>query len=84
LAAPGGETGLDPRSRRLAALRRFAAEQRDRPIGVSSGGAMVRQSMKHASPPSGPLAKTRKPALHISRCEMVADRLAVLTEESTS
>jgi hypothetical protein len=27
LAAPGGETGLETRSRRLAALRRFAAKQ---------------------------------------------------------
>jgi len=84
LAAPGGETGLETRSRGLAALRRFTAEQ---PIGRSAcrpTGAMVRQLMTHASPPGSPPAKMRNPALDTLRCEMVADHLAVLTEESTS
>ena len=35
-ASPGGETGLETRSRRLAALRRFVAEQSYRRIDVST------------------------------------------------
>jgi broad specificity phosphatase PhoE len=50
-ASPGGETGLETRSRRLAALGRFVAEQPYRRIGVSTHGAMARQLMKHALRP---------------------------------
>jgi broad specificity phosphatase PhoE len=52
-----------------------------RRIGVSTHGAMMRQLMKHALPPGSPPAKTRDTVLYILRCEPVADRLAVLTEE---
>jgi probable phosphoglycerate mutase len=82
-AFPGGETGLETRTRGLAALRRVVAAQRYRRIGVSTHGAMVRQLMKHALPPGSPPAKTRNTVLYILRYEMVADRLAVLTEEQT-
>jgi probable phosphoglycerate mutase len=51
-AFPGGETGLETRTRGLAALRRFVAAQPYRRIGVSTHGAMVRQLMKHALPPA--------------------------------
>jgi broad specificity phosphatase PhoE len=80
-AFPGGETGLETRTRGLAALRRVVAEQPYRRIGVSTHGAMVRQLMKHALPPGSPPAKTRNTVLYILRYELVADRLAVLTEE---
>jgi len=83
-AFPRGETGLETRSRGLAALRRFVvAEQPYRRIGVSTHGAMVRQLMKHALPPGSPPARTRNTVLYILRYEAVADRLAVLTEEQT-
>jgi 2,3-bisphosphoglycerate-dependent phosphoglycerate mutase len=82
-AFPGGETGLETRSRGLAALRRFVAAQPYRRIGVSTHGAMVRQLMKHALPPGSPPAKTRNTILYILRYEAAADLLAVLTEEQT-
>jgi probable phosphoglycerate mutase len=81
-AFPGGETGLETRSRGLAALRRFAAAQPYRRIGVSTHGAMVRQLMKHALPPGSPPAKTRNTVLYILRYEPVADRFAILEEGS--
>jgi broad specificity phosphatase PhoE len=77
-AFPGGETGLETRSRGLAALRRFVAEQPYRRIGVSTHGAMVRQLMKHALPPGSPPAKTRNTILYMLRYEPVAERLAVI------
>ena len=80
-AFPGGETGFETRSRGLAALRRFVAEQPYRRIGVSTHGAMVRQLMKHALPPGSPPARTRNTVLYILQYEAAADRLAVLTEE---
>ena len=80
-AFPGGETGFETRSRGLAALRRFVAEQPYRRIGVSTHGAMVRQLMKHALPPGSPPARTRNTVLYILQYQAVADRLAVLTEE---
>src|SRR5258705_736166 len=64
-AFPGGETGLETRSRGLAALRRFAGEQSYRRIGVSTHGAMVRQLMKHALPPRKPPADDRNTKLYI-------------------
>jgi len=82
-AFPGGETGLETRSRGLAALRRFVAAQPYRRIGVSTHGAMVRQLMKHALPPGSPPAKTRNTVLYILRYQVVADCLAVLMEEQT-
>src|SRR5207237_28644 len=72
-ALPGGETGLATRSRGLAALRRFAAAQPYRRIGVSTHGAMVRQLMKHALPPGSPPAKTRNTILYILRYEPADD-----------
>ena len=83
-AFPGGETGLETRSRGLAALRRFVAEQPYRRIGVSTHGAMVRQLMKHVLPPGSPLARTRNTVLYVLQYQAVADRLAVLTEEQIS
>ena len=80
-AFPGGETGLETRSRGLAALRRFVTEQPYRRVGVSTHGAMVRQLMKHALPPGSPPARTRNTVLYILQYQAVADRLAVLTEE---
>jgi 2,3-bisphosphoglycerate-dependent phosphoglycerate mutase len=77
-AFPGGETGLETRSRGLAALRRFVAEQPYRRIGVSTHGAMVRQLMKHALPPCSPPAKTRNTVLYMLRYELVGERLAVI------
>ena len=77
-AFPGGETGLETRSRGLAALRRFVAEQPYRRIGVSTHGAMVRQLMKHALPPGSPPAKTRNTILYMLRYEPVGERLAVI------
>ena len=77
-AFPGGETGLETRSRGLAALRRFVAEQPYRRIGVSTHGAMVRQLMKHALPPGSPPAKTRNTVLYMLRYEPVGERLAVI------
>ena len=82
-AFPGGETGLETRSRGLAALRRFVAAQPYRRIGVSTHGAMVRQLMKHALAPGSPPAKTRNTVLYILRYQVVPDRLAVLMEEQT-
>ncbi len=82
-AFPGGETGLETRSRGLAALRRFVAAQPYRRIGVSTHGAMVRQLMKHALPPCRPPARTRNTVLYILRYEPVADRLAILEEVGT-
>jgi broad specificity phosphatase PhoE len=80
-AFPGGETGLETRSRGLAALRRFVAEQPYRRIGVSTHGAMVRQLMKHALPPGTPPARTRNTVLYILRYEPIGDRLAIVSEE---
>jgi probable phosphoglycerate mutase len=77
-AFPGGETGLETRSRGLAALRRFVAAQPYRRIGVSTHGAMVRQLMKHALPPGSPPAKTRNTVLYMLRYEPVGERLAVV------
>src|SRR2546421_762787 len=81
-AFPGGETGLATRSRGLAALRRFAAAQPYRRIGVSTHGAMVRQLMKHALPPGSPPAKTRNTVLYILRYEPAGDRLAIVEKEN--
>lgn len=75
---PGGETGLETRSRGLAALRRFVVEQPYRRIGVSTHGAMVRQLMKHALPPGSPPAKTRNTVLYTLRYEPFDERLAVI------
>ena len=77
-AFPGGETGLETRSRGLAALRRSVAEQPYRRIGVSTHGAMVRQLMKHALPPGSPPAKTRNTVLYILRYELDGERLALV------
>ena len=77
-AFPGGETGLETRSRGLAALRRFVAEQPYRRVGVSTHGAMVRQLMKHALPPGSPPAKTRNTVLYMLRYEPVGERFAVI------
>src|SRR6266852_4061420 len=79
-AFPGGESGLTTRTRGLAALRRFAAEQPYRRIGVSTHGAMVRQLMKHALAPGSPPAKTRNTVLYILRYESGGDRLTILDE----
>jgi broad specificity phosphatase PhoE len=77
-AFPGGETGFETRSRGLVALRRFAAGQPYRRIGVSTHGAMVRQLMKHALPPGSPPAKTRNTVLYMLRYEPVTEQLAVI------
>jgi probable phosphoglycerate mutase len=77
-AFPGGETGLETRSRGLAALRRFVADQPYRRIGVSTHGAMVRQLMKYALPPGSPPAKTRNTVLYMLRYEPIGERLAIL------
>jgi probable phosphoglycerate mutase len=77
-AFPGGETGLETRSRGLAALRRFVAEQPYRRIGVSTHGAMVRQLMKHALPPDSPPARTRNTVLYMLRYEPIGEQLAVI------
>jgi broad specificity phosphatase PhoE len=77
-AFPGGETGLETRTRGLAALRRFVAEQPYRRVGVSTHDAMVRQLMKHALPPGSPPAKTRNTVLYMLRYEPVGERLAVI------
>jgi 2,3-bisphosphoglycerate-dependent phosphoglycerate mutase len=82
-AFPGGETGLETRSRGLAAVRRVVAEQPYRRIGVSTHGAMVRQLMKHALPPNSPPAKTRNTVLYVLSYEPIADRLAIIMEEQT-
>ena len=79
-AFPGGETGLETRTRGLAALRRFVAAQPYRRIGVSTHGAMVRQLMKHALPPCRPPARTRNTALYMLRYEPAGDRLTILEE----
>ena len=83
-AFPGGETGLATRTRGLAALRRFAAEQPYRRIGVSTHGAMVRQLMKHALPPGSPPARTRNTVLYILCYEPADERLVILDEETQS
>jgi len=77
VAFPGGETGIATRTRGLAALRRLAAAQPYRRIGVSTHGAMLRQLMKHALPPGSPPAPTRNTALYILRYEPAADRLSL-------
>jgi 2,3-bisphosphoglycerate-dependent phosphoglycerate mutase len=82
-AFPGGETGLETRSRGLATVRRVVAEQPYRRIGVSTHGAMVRQLMKHALPPNSPPAKTRNTVLYVLSYEPIADRLAIIMEEQT-
>jgi probable phosphoglycerate mutase len=81
-AFPGGETGLETRTRGLTALRRFAGEQPYRRIGVSTHGAMVRQLMKHALPPGSPPARTRNTVLYVLRYEPAGERLAILDEET--
>jgi 2,3-bisphosphoglycerate-dependent phosphoglycerate mutase len=81
VAFPGGETGIATRTRGLAALRRLAAAQPYRRIGVSTHGAMLRQLMKHALPPGSPPAPTRNTALYILRYEPAADRLALAEKE---
>ena len=81
-AFPGGETGLETRTRGLAALHRFAAEQPYRRIGVSTHGAMVRQLMKHALPPGSPPARTRNTVLYVLRYEPAGERLVILDEET--
>ena len=78
VAFPGGETGIATRTRGLAALRRLAAAQPYRRIGVSTHGAVVRQLMKHALPPGSPPAKTRNTVLYMLRYEPVGERLAVI------
>jgi broad specificity phosphatase PhoE len=81
VAFPGGETGVATRNRGLAALRRFAAAQPHRRIGVSTHGAMVRQLMKHALPPGSPPAATRNTVLYVLRYAPAADRLTVVERE---
>jgi broad specificity phosphatase PhoE len=81
VAFPGGETGNATRHRGLAALRRFAAAQPHRRIGVSTHGAMVRQLMKHALPPGSPPAPTRNTVLYILSYEPDADRLILVEKE---
>lgn len=77
-AFPGGETGLETRTRGLDALRRFVALQPYRRIGVSTHGAMVRQLMKHALPAGSPPAKTRNTVLYVLRYEPTAERLVIV------
>jgi 2,3-bisphosphoglycerate-dependent phosphoglycerate mutase len=74
-AFPGGETGRQTRTRGLAALRRFVADQPYRRIGVSTHGAMVRQLMRHALPSGSPPAKTRNTVLYVLRYEPIGERL---------
>jgi probable phosphoglycerate mutase len=81
VAFPGGETGIATRTRGLAALRRLAAAQPYRRIGVSTHCAMLRQLMKHALPPGSPPAPTRNTALYILRYEPAADRLSLAEKE---
>ena len=81
VAFPGGETGVATRTRGLAALRRLAAAQPYRRIGVSTHGAMLRQLMKHALPPGSPPAPTRNTALYILRYEPAANRLSLAEKE---
>ena len=81
VAFPGGETGIATRTRGLAALRRLAAAQPYRRIGVSTHGAMLRQLMTHALPPGSPPAPTRNTALYILRYEPAADRLSLAEKE---
>jgi broad specificity phosphatase PhoE len=81
VAFPGGETGIATRTRGLAALRRFAAAQPYRRVGVSTHGAMIRQLMKHALPPGSPPAPTRNTALFILNYEPGADRLTLVDAE---
>src|ERR1700752_1336173 len=77
-AFPGGESGLETRTRGLLALRRFAAEQPYRRIVVSTQGAMVRQLMKHALPPGSPPARTRNTVLYVLRYEPSGELLVIL------
>jgi 2,3-bisphosphoglycerate-dependent phosphoglycerate mutase len=74
-AFPGGETGRQTRTRGLAALRRFVADQPYRRIGVSTHGAMVRQLMRHALPSGSPPARTRNTVLYVLRYEPIGERL---------
>jgi 2,3-bisphosphoglycerate-dependent phosphoglycerate mutase len=83
VAFPGGETGIATRTRGLAALRRFAAAQPYRRIGVSTHGAMVRQLMKHALPPGSPPAPARNTVLYVLRYEPAADHLMVVEREES-
>ena len=78
-AFPGGETGLETRTRGLTALRQLALRPYRR-IGVSTHGAMVRQLMKHALPPGSPPAKTRNTVLYVLTYEPASDRLALFEE----
>lgn len=80
-AFPGGETGLETRTRGLSALRQLALRPYRR-IGVSTHGAMVRQLMKHALPPGSPPAKTRNTVLYILSYEPASDRLALFDDSS--
>jgi probable phosphoglycerate mutase len=80
-AFPGGETGGQTRARGLAALRRFAAAEPWRRIGVSTHGAMIRQLMKHALPPGSPPAPTRNTVLYILSYDPADDRLVPIAAE---
>ena len=81
-AFPGGETGFATRMRGLAALRRIAAEQPYRRIGVSTHGAMVRQLMRHALPPDSPPVSARNTVLYILRYDPAVERLTVIENEA--
>jgi 2,3-bisphosphoglycerate-dependent phosphoglycerate mutase len=81
VAFPRGETGIATRMRALAALRRFAAEQPYRRIGVSTHGAMIRQLMKHALPPGSAPAPARNTVLYVLRYVPAEDRLVVVERE---
>ncbi|HEY3910645.1 MAG TPA: IS66 family transposase [Stellaceae bacterium] len=80
-AFPGGETGSATLTRGLAALRRFAAANPYRRIGVSSHGAMLRQLVRHALPPGSPPVRVANTALFILNYEPAAGRLAIIAEE---
>ncbi|HJU19576.1 MAG TPA: histidine phosphatase family protein [Stellaceae bacterium] len=80
-AFPGGETGGETRARALAALRRCAAAQPWRRIGVSTHGALIRQLMKHALPPDSPPAATRNTVLYFLSYDPASERLTPLKEE---
>jgi probable phosphoglycerate mutase len=74
-AFPGGESGFETRMRGLAALRRFAAANPYRRIGVSTHGAMIRQLMRYALPPGSAPVRTHNTVLYILDYEAAADRL---------
>ena len=72
-AFPGGETGLETRTRGLAALRRFVIG------GSASHPRHNGATADEACPAPGiPPAKTSNTVLYILRYAPVADRLAVL------